>query len=119
MIKILCALVSFFILANAHAQVLTREWVSYFGGQLTNPFQIIYEPKNNCIYVLGATADDTGIATIGAYKEDFGDIDPPAYPFDLALWNSDFFLSKFSLDGTLLWSTYLGGEGVEFYGSLV
>lgn len=95
------------------AQVLTREWVSYFGGQLTNPNQVEYDPVENAVYMVGHTADDTGVATIGSHKDDIGDLVVPSFPPDISQWSSDFFLTRFDTEGNLVWSTYIGGNSAE------
>lgn len=95
------------------AQVLTREWVSYFGGQLTNPNQVEYDPVENAVYMVGHTADDTGVATPGSHKDDIGDLIVPSFPYDIGLWTSDFFLARFDTEGNRVWSTYIGGESSE------
>lgn len=97
----------------SYTQVLSREWVSYYSGQLTNPNQIVYEPVENCVYIVGYTADDTGIATPGSDKDDIGELESPSFPPDISQWKSDFFLGRFDNDGNRIWSTYIGGDSTE------
>lgn len=104
--------------SSLNAQVLAQDWASYFSGQLTTVDAVKYDPIENCIYILGHTADDTGVATVGAHKDDFGDVEPPGFPFDVLFWKSDLFLAKFSVEGTLIWSTYIGGTEKETTGEL-
>lgn len=96
-------------------QKFEKEWVTYFGGQLTTIHQVLYEPFNNCIYVVGMTADTNDITTSGTHKENFGSlISSDLPPIIIYGWNSDIFLARIGLDGNLIWSTYFGGEGREF-----
>lgn len=111
----LCLFLCLFIAQISSAQGPVRDWGSYFSGQLTNPMDIAYDTVGGYIYVVGYTADDTGIATAGAHKAEFGDVEPPIVPLFLSLWRSDVFLSKFDLAGNRVWSTYIGGDDTESY----
>ncbi|HRP88689.1 MAG TPA: SBBP repeat-containing protein [Edaphocola sp.] len=88
-----------------------RNWVSYFARDTTNISSIHYDSVNNCIYTAGATMDITGVATPNTFKSIYS----PSY-FGIYPSNSDMdaFISKWDLDGNLLWSTYYGGKEKEY-----
>lgn len=72
-------------------------WGTYMGG---NEYEFIYDIDridNNNIIVSGTTRSTTNIATIGAYQTVLQGL-------------QDAFLSKFTNNGVLVWSTYFGGE---------
>lgn len=110
---VLLFIVSFFHLIPIWAQILNRDWVSYYSGQLTSVSDILYEPVCDCIYIAGYTADDTGIATAGAHKEIFTYSSVPLFTPDINFWKTDAFLAKFDLEGNRIWGTYIGGQEEE------
>jgi hypothetical protein len=76
----------------------TLLWSSYFGGKKSEyAYALSADPYGNT-YIGGQTSSDIGIATPGAWQQVYGD------------GNNDCFLAKFAPDGSLLWSTYFGGE---------
>ncbi len=81
-----------------------RQWGTYFGGSTgTSDCEGSGIDKNNDIYICGSTATTTGtgIGTSGAYQT--------AYSGAI-----DGFVAKFNkTTGTILWSTYFGGNGGE------
>jgi hypothetical protein len=80
-----------------------RIWGTYFGGP-DNEFgtSICYNPYKNLIIICGYTSSQTGIAS--------NDADQPSF----AGGNYDSFIAAFDLSGSLVWSTYLGGEVDDF-----
>jgi hypothetical protein len=80
-------------------------WSTYYGGNHGETSFGINVDANGNILVTGATTSDTGIATPGAYQTSLND----------SYGENDCFLAKFSSNGSLIWSTYLGGK-FEDYG---
>ncbi|HRP89412.1 MAG TPA: T9SS type A sorting domain-containing protein [Edaphocola sp.] len=90
-----------------------RDWVSYFGTNLTNVSGVHFDSVNQCIYTFGVTGDTSGISTPNAYKPYYQPsfFSTPAGPHD---YDGSAFLSKWDKNGNLIWSTYYGGSGKEF-----
>ena len=81
-------------------------WATYFGmGGTDIGYGVITDSSDNFLMV-GSTNSTIGIATIGSYQTSFGGN------------TYDAFLCKFNSFGTLLWSTYYGGSGVDIVYSL-
>lgn len=75
-------------------------WATYFGGSDYDRIEDIQFSDDNTIYVVGNTFSSQNIATPNAYQPNLdGD--------------SDAFIAKFQANGTLVWSTYFGGNGSE------
>jgi len=70
-------------------------WSTYFGGINDDRGYSIAIQNNNIFFVGQASSD--GLATPGAYQENIGGF-------------TDGFLSMFSSDGEMIWTTYFGGE---------
>lgn len=119
-IKLICSLVllPFVIGIKSIAQVPQVDWSSYFGGQLTIVQYVRYDTTHQEIVIAGLTADTTGIATIGAHKESILPLEPPLLWQVVYLWKTDVFIAKFDYEGSLIWSTYYGGENTEFLSDL-
>ncbi len=81
----------------------TLNWGTYFGGPGTDAANGICLDKYGDLYFTGTTTSTTGIAFNG-YDMLYGGGPTPT---------SDAFLTKFSNEGELLWSTYYGGSGAE------
>lgn len=81
----------------------TLNWGTYFGGPSTDMANGICLDKFGDLYLTGTTTSTTGIAYNG-YDMLYGGGPSPT---------SDAFLTKFSNEGELLWSTYFGGSGAE------
>lgn len=74
-----------------------RIWATYFGGSISDvPSGVALDNSNN-IYMAGTATSANGIATTGAFKTTISG-------------SSDGFLTKFNINGTLQWSTYIGGN---------
>lgn len=86
-----------------------RDWVSYYGGNMTNISGVHYDSVGKCIYTVGITYDTMGIATPNSFKShlDF------FLGINFSTSNSDAYLAKWDLNGQLIWSTYYGGDGAE------
>lgn len=76
-----------------------RQWATYFGGNNSDNATGIAIDNENDIYITGNTSS-TNIATANAFQKTNGG-------------GTDAFLSKFSGNGSLLWSTFYGGTGTE------
>jgi gliding motility-associated-like protein len=75
-------------------------WGTYVGGEKNDEINAI-AIKDNYLVIIGNTNSDNNIATNGVFQEN-------RYNNQI-----DGFISKFSTDGSRLWSTYYGGEQVE------
>ncbi len=76
------------------------EWVSYFGGSGADTANAVKSDEKGNIYLAGTTSSGSGIATAGAYKQNFGG-------------TVDGFLAKFNANGNAEYSTYYGGSGED------
>jgi hypothetical protein len=84
---------------NASGSLL---WSTYLGGSLVNEGSGITVTSDGSCYVTGVTTS-TDFPTQNAYNDTYG------------VWG-DAFLTKFDANGSLLWSTFLGGnKGDEGY----
>jgi hypothetical protein len=77
-------------------------WSTYLGGPDLDAITGVAASSAGQVYVVGNTRSATGIATAGSNQSFFGG------------GNSDAFLAKYDADGTLLWSTYIGGTAVDY-----
>lgn len=78
------------------------EWFKYYGGSeadLSKSIKIV----NNHIYLGGRTSSTNGSLN---FNNDYAG-------------NGDGFVSKLTLDGEVLWSTYIGGEGSDAVDAIV
>jgi Secretion system C-terminal sorting domain/Beta-propeller repeat len=75
-------------------------WASYFGGEGNDIISGIDIDSSDNIYLLGYTDSLTNIASVGAFQSNLAG-------------DTDFFISSFSNNGTLLWCTYYGGDNLE------
>lgn len=80
-------------------------WSTYLGGSGQDGGRGCYINDFGDIYVVGETNSASGISTPNAMN-----ISP--------IGNTDLFLAKFGADGSLSWSSYLGGYGADSYGGL-
>lgn len=87
-------LVASFLLLNSPASGATLLFSTYVGGGIRD---IATDRKSN-IYVTGGTQSSNLPTTAGAYDRTHNG-------------DSDVFVMKFSPNGQLIWSTYLGGPG--------
>ena len=81
-------------------------WSTYFGGENFEWILGISVLTDGSFIITGNTNSEFDIATMGAYQEDYGG-------------GEDAFLSKFSAEGVLVWSTYFGGNDNDVGNSLV
>lgn len=79
-----------------------RIWGTYFGGEGDDGWGPIalHGDRFGNIYLTGQTTSATGISTSGAYQSSLF----------AGLGDQDAFLAKFNSSGSLIWSTYYGGN---------
>jgi len=75
-------------------------WSTYFGGKKTESGSSCTTDSEGNVYLAGTTSSDDNIFFQGFQEKLY--------------YGDDAFLAKFSPDGTLLWSTYFGGEEEEY-----
>jgi hypothetical protein len=75
-------------------------WGTYFGGSGGDIAYDITKDGSDNLLVTGYTTSATAIATPGSYQSTYAG-------------SSDAFLSKFNSTGSLIWSTYYGGDSTE------
>src|SRR4030095_7215336 len=80
-------------------------WCSYYGGEQEEHDRGLEIDHDGNAYISGWTNSETGIATPGAFQENWYE----AYNND-SIGTADGFLAKFKPDGSLEWATYYGGE---------
>jgi hypothetical protein len=97
---------AFVMKLNPEGQVI---WSTYLGGKNFDGAQAVAVNPSGEIYVGGQAGEGFAI-TEGAFQTEFGGDEAPNPDFD----KQDGFIAKFSPEGILLWSTYLGGTGSEF-----
>lgn len=78
------------------------DWGAYLGGSDEDGYRdLAIDRSGGFLYAVGSSRSLNAIATAGAYQNTLGG-------------NSDLILSKFTLQGVRLWSTYYGGPSDEF-----
>lgn len=82
----------------------TLLWSTYLGGYEEDEIYDIVVANDGSCYVTGYT-ESSNFPTLNAYNSTYGG-------------NMDVFISKFSTDGTLLWSTFFGGKEMELAKSI-
>ena len=82
-----------------------RLWVTYFGGTGFDGLGPLSLDNSGNIYSAGSTTSPANIATSGSYQEIF----MGAY---------DGFICKFSPSGNIIWATYYGGIGSDYFSDL-
>jgi len=80
-------------------------WSSYFGGA-TYDFGTAVFVNDNSIFLSGNTNSSNGISTSGSHQQSIAG-------------NQDLFLARFNLNGSLIWSTYLGGNVLDASGRAI
>ena len=84
----------------------TKYWSTYFGGNNHDTAYRLRLGSDAGLYVLGHTLSTDVMGTSGAFQINKSG-------------GQDVFLSKFENDGSLLWSTYYGGDANDFGYGLV
>jgi hypothetical protein len=80
---------------------------TYFGGSDWEHARDVCADAQGNIYMVGGTASPDFPTTTGAYDTTFN----PGYTGSFG--PCDAFVSKFAPDGSLIWSTFLGGSGYD------
>jgi gliding motility-associated-like protein len=84
------------------AQPIPRlDWATYHGGTGEDVFRDMTIDKTGHLYVVGSTQSAAGIATAGSFQNTLAGM-------------SDVYVAKYTTDGTLVWSTYFGGQFDDF-----
>ena len=78
-----------------------RIWGTYLGGSLTDCAYDLAIDVSNQIIIVGASNSNNGISTINSHQN---------FPGGGSTYLSGF-VSKFTTNGNLIWSSYYGGEG--------
>lgn len=87
-----------------------RVWGSYLGGNNDDfAFGLDIDNLNN-IYIVGSTSSLSGIAYNSNYQSQL---------FQSTSSYGDAFIAKFDSTGTIIWSTYAGGESFESFNAVV
>jgi gliding motility-associated-like protein len=87
-----------------------RIWGTYLGGNNDDfAFGLDIDNLNN-IYIVGGTSSSSGIA----YNSNF-----QSQLFQSSSGYGDAFIAKFDSTGTIIWSTYAGGESFESFNAVV
>lgn len=93
-----------FLLVNqlhVYAQYTVNNWGYYYGGKGNEYVEEVATDSDGNSVITGKTQSVNGLATPGAYDTSYGG------------GGTDAFLAKINSSGTLSWSTYFGGPGVE------
>lgn len=84
----------------------TLLWSTYLGGDEVESLFGMTTDSESSVVITGLTNSSSNVSTIGSFQEEFSGY-------------NDIFLSKFSYEGELLWSTYYGsGVGGEYANSV-
>jgi len=78
---------------------LKTDWSTYFGGSEVDVARAVVLADSDYIYIAGSTGSED-FPVLNGWDMDFNG-------------GGDIFLSKFSRNGSLIWSTYFGGSGAE------
>jgi len=81
------------------------EWGTYFGGSDDETSYALTTDKWGSVYMTGSTGSLSNIVTTGAHQTTYGG--------GTNAYGADAFLSKWNMDGDLLWATYYGGDKVD------
>lgn len=84
----------------------TRAWGSYFGGINGENVLDMAVSNDGHLYLTGSAFSSEAVATPGAFQETFGG-------------GYDGFISKFTTDGDIVWSTYYGGSDNDGFLSVI
>jgi hypothetical protein len=84
----------YFASFNENKQLL---WATYFGGEAEDSFSDLVQLSDGRLILTGSTSSTNSIATPDAF-------------IDVIPGSNSGFISCFSNDGDILWSTYLGGS---------
>ena len=80
----------------------TQLWSTYFGGSDYDDVGGVINDQHGNVFITGITRSTSGIATSSAYQTSLNGT------------KEDAFLVKFSNSGTRIWSTYFGGNDIDY-----
>lgn len=86
-----------------------RQWGTYFGGEGSD-YSNALDIDNTNVYIVGATNSETNIAKNSNFQAKLN---------KTGIVVEDGFIACFNTDGNLNWSTYVGGDGVETFNTVV
>lgn len=89
-----------------------RIWGTYFGSDADDYSKDIDIDKNDNIYIVGNTNSSTKISINNNFQKNLNR-EVGSYPD-----RPDGFLSKFSPNGNIIWSTYAGGEDDDYFNTI-
>jgi hypothetical protein len=89
---------AFLVKYNTYGQ---QVWGTYFGGTASDRATALRVCDDGSVAMVGNTESPDAIVSPTAFQAQPGSLD-------------DAFLARFDSDGELLWSTYVGGEGVDY-----
>lgn len=75
-----------------------RLWATYYGGTQDDLCSSVAVDASGNVYIAGTTSSTSGIASLGAFQNNYGGGATDAY------------LVKFDANGNRLWATYYGGS---------
>jgi gliding motility-associated-like protein len=79
-------------------------WMTYFGGSDADDAAAVTIDNAGNVIMTGSTFSTDHIATAGAYQAQNGGPN----------WEPDAFIAKFDNNGNILWSTFYGGEDLDY-----
>ncbi len=105
-------LTSTILITNALSQDIELEYTAVYGGTGTNSLEECYVDGAGHAYVVGITNSQEDIALGNTFQTE-KDMTPSDMNLGEQSARSDGFLAKFSSDGSQVWGTYYGVEGVD------
>ena len=106
-----CRCASLLVALCTMAHAAGTNFASVFGGSGQDYAASVASDASGNIYVAGLTYSPDLHVTPGAFQTALGGNGSLANPYAIA---SDAFVAKFALDGTLIWSTFLGGSADDY-----
>lgn len=85
----------------AYSPAGALQWCTYYGGSATDDGNGVADDIAGDVYITGATASTSGIASAGAHQTAMAGV-------------NDAFLARFTQNGQFKWGTYKGGSGNDY-----
>ena len=89
-----------------------RQWGTYFGGE-NSDYANNLDIETNNIYIIGNTSSRTNIAFNSNFQTQLNN------SVNTSSSLSDGFNARFNENGNLIWSTYVGGDGIDNLNAIV
>ena len=89
-----------------------RQWGTYFGGE-NSDYANNLDIETNNIYIIGNTSSRTNIAFNSNFQTQLNN------SVNTSSSLSDGFIARFNENGNLIWSTYVGGDGIDNLNAIV